>query len=301
MKSKNWVNPSLFLLVLVAGALCWFVPERDVSRPNYEFLPEAQMAQSPAYDTFAPNPNFADGATLRTPPVGTVARGYHRLPYQPTLQDALRAGLELQSPFSEKDTSRRERGSVVFINFCQVCHGPLGQGNGPVTQGGFPPPASLLADRAVQMKDGQLFHVLTYGQGNMPSFNTQLSRDDRWSTILYIRLLQGLSAPSAPSSTRFQEVAKLFGQNCSACHGEDGKGNNVRSILPLIPDFTSLAWQMSQTELALVNQIDYGSAPLMPAFRYKLTREQVLGLAVYIRSFPTRQSGGQPSATLPPS
>jgi mono/diheme cytochrome c family protein len=46
--------------------------------------------------------------------------------------------------------------------------------------------------------------------------------------------------------------------------------------------------------VAIVNQIDYGSSPLMPAWRYKLTREEVLGLAVYIRSFATHQPGTSP-------
>jgi cbb3-type cytochrome c oxidase subunit III len=279
------------------------VPERDVRRPNYEFLPEAQMALSPAYDSFAPNPNFADGATLRTPPAGTIPRGQMPLHYQPTLQDAVRAGQELQNPLKSDDAGRLARGTSVFTNYCQVCHGPLGLGNGPITRGGFPPPASLLADRAVQMKDGQMFHVLTYGQGNMPSFSTPqllntaapLSSEDRWSVILYIRLLQGPYAPG-PAATRSEEVAKVFRQNCAACHGEDGTGTTVRKILPLIPDFTSLAWQMSQTELAIVNQIDYGTQPLMPAFRYKLPQEQVLSLAVYIRSFAAHRPAGQPTA-----
>ena len=112
-------------------------------------------------------------------------------------------------------------------------------------------------------------------------------------------MLQGPYAPGR-ATTAFSGSRQLFRQNCAACHGEDGTGNNVRKILPLIPDFTSLAWQMSQTELAIVNQIDYGSAPLMPAFRYKLTREQLLSLAVYVRSFATHQPGGQP-AIAPPS
>jgi mono/diheme cytochrome c family protein len=38
----------------------------------------------------------------------------------------------------------------------------------------------------------------------------------------------------------------------------------------------------------------------MPAFRYKLTREQVLGLAVYVRSFAAHQPGAPPAA-VPPS
>ncbi len=332
MKGNTWVNVLLFLALLGTTALCWIIPQRDVTKPNYEFLPEAQMALSPAYDSYAPNFNFADGLTQRTPPAGTMPRGYPRLHYQPTLQDALRAGEELHAPFplgastivsavgqagglrnpwyagwtaetalkaQPIDAARRQRGGVVFTNYCQVCHGPLGQGNGPMTQGGgFPPPASLQAERAVQMKDGQLFHVLTYGQGNMPSFSAQLSRDDRWNVIQHIRMLQGPYAPGTGSS-RFQEVAGLFRRNCAACHGPDGSGTAIRKILPLIPDFTSLAWQLSQTELAIVNQIDYGSAPLMPAFRYLLTREQVLGLAVYIRSFAAQRPGSQPTIAPP--
>jgi mono/diheme cytochrome c family protein len=142
------------------------------------------------------------------------------------------------------------------------------------------------------MKDGQMFHVLTYGQGNMPSFAAQLSREDRWNVILHVRMLQKPYTPG-PVGSRLETVAKLFNQNCAACHGVDGTGANVRNILPLIPDFTSTAWQMSQTEMAIVNQIDYGSAPLMPAWRYKLTREEVLGLAVYIRSFASHVPAGQ--------
>jgi mono/diheme cytochrome c family protein len=294
MKPKSWVNPVLFVILAITAALYWVVPDRDVSRPNYEFVPESQMAISPAFDSFAPNPNFANGATLRSPPAGTIARGQLPLHYKPTLDDALRAGQELQNPFKSDDAPRLlARGALVFNNFCEVCHGPLGLGNGPITRGGFPPPASLLAERAVQMKDGQMFHVLTYGQGNMPSFSPPLSSEDRWSVISYVRLLQGPYSPGS-ISTRSEEVAKVFRQNCAACHGEDGTGSTVRKILPLIPDFTSLAWQMSQTELAIVNQIDYGTQPLMPAFRYKLPQEQILSLAVYIRSFAAHRPAGQP-------
>jgi mono/diheme cytochrome c family protein len=36
---------------------------------------------------------------------------------------------------------------------------------------------------------------------------------------------------------------------------------------------------------------------MMPAFRYKLTREQVVGLAVYVRSFAAHQPGAPPTVT----
>jgi mono/diheme cytochrome c family protein len=289
VRSKSWPNRLLFLALVSTVALCWIVKERDVSRPNYDFLPEAQMAYSVAYSSFSPNPNFADGLTLRSPPAGTIARGHWPLHYQATPEDALRAGLELHNPFSVGDESRQQRGSVVFANFCQVCHGATGQGNGPITQSAFPPPASLLADRAVQMPDGQMFHVLTFGQRNMPAFAAQLSREDRWSVILHVRMLQGAYAPSpVPAPT---EVARLFKENCVACHWEDGSGKHLRKVWPLIPDFTSLAWQVSLTETAIVNQIHYGSRPLMPAFRYKLTAEEILRLAVYVRSLAAHPTG----------
>jgi mono/diheme cytochrome c family protein len=284
----------LLLLVLLVGALAaaWSI-RPDASRPNFEPLVEGQMARSPAYGSFDPNPNFPDGLTLRLPPAGTIPRGEKLFPYKATPEDAVRAGLELHNPFSSRDEGRVKRGGVVFGNFCQVCHGPFGLGDGTITQGGFPPPPPLTADRAVQMPDGQMFHVLTAGQGRMPSVAPQLSADDRWCAILYVRQLQRYGGPAGtPGGITLQNMAILFKQNCAACHGDDGSGNNIRKALPNIPDFTSLAWQVSQTELALVNQIDYGSLPLMPSFRYKLTREQVQGLAVYVRSFPSRKTQG---------
>ncbi len=157
-----------------------------------------------------------------------------------------------------------------------------------------------MADRAVQMKDGQMFHILTYGQANMPSFAAQLSEDDRWNAILHVRTLQGPYLPSPPS-TRFEQTAALFRDNCIACHGIDGSGTQMRKVVPLIPDFSSPVWQMSQTEMALVNQISYGSQPLMPGFRYKLTSDQILGLAVYVRSFAGRQGSGSGPTAPPPT
>jgi mono/diheme cytochrome c family protein len=289
---------NLFLLVLIAGilTLAWSVG-RDVTRPNYESMVEGQMARSPAYDSFAHNPNFADGLTLRTPPAGTIARGQMPLSYKATPEDAVRAGVDLPNPFTEKDRPRVKRGQTVFANFCQVCHGPLGWGDGPIIQGGFPVPPSLLTDRLLAMPEGQMFHVLTYGQGRMPSVAAQLSVDDRWCAILYVRQLQRFQAPSGKQvPITLHTVTTLFQQNCAACHGLDGTGNVIRKSLPNIPDFTNLAWQVAQTEMAIVNQIDYGSLPMMPAFRYKLTRDQIQGLAVYVRSFAGTRAG----AAAPP-
>jgi mono/diheme cytochrome c family protein len=197
VKGRVILNGFLLLAVIVSVAASWIFTA-DPTRPNFEFLP--QMVHSPRYNAFAPNPNFTDGSTLQRPEPGSIARGYMPLHYAATPQDALRAGEELKSPLDVSNVRARERGAFVFSNFCVVCHGTGGAGNGPVAQRGYPPPPSLLVEHALKMKDGQLFHVLTYGQNNMPSYASQLSREDRWNAILYVRTMQAAATP-APAST----------------------------------------------------------------------------------------------------
>jgi mono/diheme cytochrome c family protein len=119
------------------------------------------------------------------------------LHFETTNEDAVRAGNELVNPYQNDDLKADEklqasiqRGADVYRVFCICCHGATGAGDGPVTKRGFPPPPSLLTGKSSQMKDGQLFHVLTYGQSSMPEFTGQLSADRRWDVINYIRSLQ---------------------------------------------------------------------------------------------------------------
>jgi len=195
---KVILNAFLLVMLIVSVGASWLLTLNPV-RPNFEFLP--QMAHTPRYNAFSPNPNFQNGATLQRPEPGTIPRESMPLHYESTLQDALRAGEELQSPVAQENQRSRDRGVSVFANYCAVCHGEGGAGNGPVAQRGYPPPPSLLAEHALKMKDGQLFHILTYGQNNMPSYASQLSREDRWNAVLHVRTLQRSIAPVSPSVT----------------------------------------------------------------------------------------------------
>ncbi|OFW27517.1 MAG: hypothetical protein A3H27_02495 [Acidobacteria bacterium RIFCSPLOWO2_02_FULL_59_13] len=187
----------LFLIsIVIIGALNWII-RRDFSQPNLEFLPE--MVRSVPYDSFAPNPNFPDGKTLQLPVPGTIPRGFLPLHFEATPQDSERAGEELQNPYSMQDTEALERGERVYRNFCLPCHGPIGRGDGPVILRGYPAPPPLISNRAIRMKDGQIFHIITYGQRNMSPHATQIAREDRWKVILHIRTLQ-LPRLSAQSS-----------------------------------------------------------------------------------------------------
>ena len=99
----------------------------------------------------------------------------------------------------ERFAASVERGGEVYQTFCISCHGAKGAGDGLVTQRGFPPPPSMLTGKSLQMKDGQLFHILTYGQGSMAPFAAQLSRERRWDVINYVRDLQS-KAPAVPAT-----------------------------------------------------------------------------------------------------
>ena len=74
--------------------------------------------------------------------------------------------------------------------YCTVCHDSAGDGRGPVVARGFLPPPSLHAARALAMPDGELFHVITHGQGNMASYASQLTPEERWQVVLHVRRLQ---------------------------------------------------------------------------------------------------------------
>ncbi|MBI4446653.1 MAG: cytochrome c [Acidobacteria bacterium] len=160
----------------------------DSRRPNYLFLPD--MAYSPAYQAYSENPVFADGKTLRSPVPGTVARGHLPVRYARTPEDALRAGEEMKNPLSATSRQALERGAKGYEIYCAPCHGSSGKGDGKVAQRGFPPPPSLFSEKALAMRDGQIFHIISYGQGNMPPYAAQMSQEDRWQVVLYLRSLQ---------------------------------------------------------------------------------------------------------------
>jgi mono/diheme cytochrome c family protein len=99
------------------------------------------------------------------------------------------------------------------------------------------------------------------------------------------------------------DVARIYNDNCAACHGVEGSGKQIRAGMPTIPDLTSLTWQLSQTDVEITHRIQDGNEPLMPAYRDKLSQQQILALTVYVRAFavaPTEVATPKPAQPLPP-
>ena len=192
--SNRAINVILLLALLTSGMLAWNI-RKDPAYPNFEILPE--MVHSIPYDSFSPADSFPDGKTLREPVPNTIPRGYLPISYEPGEQEARRAGEELTNPYAAEDAPAQRRGRRIYDSFCQPCHGPKGQADGLVISRGFPAPPSLTAPEAKGLPDGRVFHIITYGQGNMPSHASQIAREDRWKAVLYIRLLQTLDEKTA--------------------------------------------------------------------------------------------------------
>jgi ubiquinol-cytochrome c reductase cytochrome b subunit len=96
---------------------------------------------------------------------------------------------------------------------------------------------------------------------------------------------QAPAPPEPAGPIQRADVARVYNENCLACHGVNGSGLQIRKNMPTIPDFTSLAWQLSQTDLEIAHRIQDGNEPLMPAYRDRLSQQQILALTVYVRAF----------------
>jgi mono/diheme cytochrome c family protein len=157
------------------------------SRPPIHINPS--MDNQPKLRPQAESGFFYDGAGMRQPIAGTIARGeLHE-------DTALYAGLDAAgqpvatSPIATDDKVLA-RGADRFRIYCQPCHDPRGDGKGILFQRGNVPTPSLHSDKVRTATDGYLFGVITNGSGLMPSYKWPIATEDRWAIIAHVRSLQ---------------------------------------------------------------------------------------------------------------
>lgn len=158
-------------------------------KPNIEVIQD--MMEQPALKAQDFEPHDREKSSMRVPPKGTWPKNVKPYLYK---GDAVKAGQKLKNPFAgDKSKEFIELGKVHFQNFCVVCHGKAGAGDGPVAAKfvGVKPP-SLVTDKIKNFPDGRIFHIITDGQGIMGTYIHQLPKEkDRWAVVNYIRSLQG--------------------------------------------------------------------------------------------------------------
>ncbi|MGB9180555.1 MAG: cytochrome c [Pyrinomonadaceae bacterium] len=98
----------------------------------------------------------------------------------------------------------------------------------------------------------------------------------------------GLEEPQRRSSgnrSLSKSADSLFKQNCARCHGADGRGETAIGKIMNTPDMTDADWwQKRGNTPALVRTVTNGKGG-MPAFKKKLTRQEINSLVSYVRRF----------------
>ena len=81
-------------------------------------------------------------------------------------------------------------GRQIFAQLCSVCHGKVGAGDGITAAALNPKPANLTSVAFQEQSDGTIYYKIMEGRPPMPGFKTQLSEQQAWAIVHYIRSLK---------------------------------------------------------------------------------------------------------------
>lgn len=172
--------------------------------PGHAYMPD--MYYSRAYETYGYNDVGGEYDSLKKrginytgmPVPGTVARG-DMISYHLTNDSTgLNAANTLKSPLDTvaSTAAQMKEAQRLYLVYCGICHGDKLDGNGPLPSGGayVAVPANFTAANIKAYPDGHYFHVITFGIRSMGSYASQLTPEQRWWVIKYIRSKQGAGA-----------------------------------------------------------------------------------------------------------
>src|ERR1700677_3970399 len=192
----SYVFLAIFFVAVIVVSILGFRGDH-FTRPPLEIFPDMNY-QDKVKDQ-QPSAFFADGVASRLPVDGTVAEE------MPAANDYWATGKWDEShwgdgipvhearagdPALAVDAVNMARGRERYSISCAVCHGAVGDGQGIVTKYGLTGVASYQIDRLRQASDGDIFNTLTNGKGQMLGYAYNISIDDRWRIIMYVRALQ---------------------------------------------------------------------------------------------------------------
>jgi len=171
------------------------------SRPPIHINPS--MDDQPKVRPQTASEFFFNGASMREPVPGTVPIGGLK-------EDA--AFFTGKGPDGQfvaaipqtVDDALVERGRQRYTIYCQPCHDARGDGQGILFQRGKVPTASFHDPKIAKYPDGQIFDVITNGQGLMSGYRWPIPPADRWAIVAHVRELQRerqARAASAPATT----------------------------------------------------------------------------------------------------
>jgi mono/diheme cytochrome c family protein len=152
------------------------------------------MHDQPKYVPLRESAFFGDSRSARPIVPGTVARGRlndDALLYTGKVDASGGPGKTDAEVFPFPITDAiLARGQERYNIYCSPCHGRTGQGDGMVVRRGYRRPPSYHQDRLRSAPVGHFFDVISNGFGAMPDYAAQISPEDRWAVVAYLRALQ---------------------------------------------------------------------------------------------------------------
>lgn len=177
--------------------------------PGRAYMPD--MTYSPAYETYAPaqerlKASGAEGEAHYTgqPVAGTVAVG-EELPFHlPNDSNGYKQAAIIKNPLDVTTIDMKEAERLYLVN-CGICHGAKLDGNGPLYKDGNGPftaaPKNLMGADMKALAEGTMYHVVTFGKGQMGSYASQLTAKQRWEVIAFVKQKQFPAGAAAADTT----------------------------------------------------------------------------------------------------
>jgi mono/diheme cytochrome c family protein len=172
------------------------------SRPPIHLNPS--MDDQPKVRPQAASTFFYNGAAMREPVPGTIAIGGLKEDTAFFTGKGADGQFVAANPVAVNDDVVA-RGRDRYRIYCQPCHDARGDGKGILFQRGSVPTATFHQEKILKYTDGQIFDVITNGQGLMAAYKWPIPPDDRWAIVAYVRQLQrdraarAATAPAEPA------------------------------------------------------------------------------------------------------
>ena len=181
-------------------------------------------------------------------------------------------GTYANTPIEElaQNPEAMKMGLRLFSNNCAVCHGADGGGNY-----GFPNLTDH--DWLYGGTPDKIKETITLGRkGAMPAWGALMGETGVVNVSEYVLHMSGQDHDAAKAELG----AKLYNQNCVACHGVDGKGNQALGA----PNLTDDIWLYGGEPQDIRATLRNGRNGVMPAQQELLKADRIHLLAAYVYS-----------------
>lgn len=189
----------VFALALIIACITSLMSCGSKREPGRVYMPD--MAYSRAYEAYAPYDELAkEGINYINYPVdGTIKRG-DLFPYTLT-NDSLGyvQSATVKNPLPALDSIGLKEAQRLFNINCAICHGPNMDAQGPIA-GKIGAVANLKIKPKIDLPEGTIFHVMTYGKNNMGSYASQLTKQQRWMIVQYVKSEQAKEIAKSTAS-----------------------------------------------------------------------------------------------------